>query len=169
MVNLYLLYTARWSHSSPRRSLQGNFTRERVQRLGHLRLSLHWSDCRGTPEEWHYPNFRRRGQSQANLWCKHVYNNCDDHYPPYMWYIRYYVLTTFTFPFVWRVLCWRPLPSLFWSPLPTPFVSMQELVNELGSNGAFSGTLAADSSNVVTLVEDLYNVSKKKYHSSCVK
>ena len=37
---------------------------------------------------------------------------------------------------------------------------MQELVNELGSNGAFSGTLAADSSNVVTLVGDLYNVSK---------
>ena len=26
-------------------------------------------------------------------------------------------------------------------------------------DGAFSGTLAADSSNIVTLVEDLYNVS----------
>ena len=41
-------------------------------------------------------------------------------------------------------------------------LAMQELVNELGTNGAFTGTLAADSSNVVTLVRDLYNVSKKK-------
>ena len=39
-------------------------------------------------------------------------------------------------------------------------------MNELGSNGAFSGTLAADSSNVVTLVRDLYNVSKKEFHPS---
>ena len=38
---------------------------------------------------------------------------------------------------------------------------IQELVNELGSNGAFTGTLAADSSNVVTLVRELYNVSHK--------
>lgn len=33
-------------------------------------------------------------------------------------------------------------------------------MNELGSNGAFTGTLAADSSNVVTLVSDLYDVSE---------
>ena len=34
----------------------------------------------------------------------------------------------------------------------------QELIRELG-DGSFTGTLAADSSNVVTLVRDLYNVS----------
>ena len=38
--------------------------------------------------------------------------------------------------------------------------TLQELVRELG-DGAFTGTLAADSSNVVTLVRDLYNVSTK--------
>ena len=37
------------------------------------------------------------------------------------------------------------------------FLRSQELVRELG-DGAFVGTLASDSSNVVTLVEDLYNV-----------
>ena len=36
-------------------------------------------------------------------------------------------------------------------------------MRELG-DGAFSGTLAADSGNVVTLVRDLYNVSTKLIH-----
>lgn len=39
-----------------------------------------------------------------------------------------------------------------------PFLScLQALAEELGE-GAFTGTLAADSSNVVNLVETLYNV-----------
>ena len=41
--------------------------------------------------------------------------------------------------------------------------TVQELVRELG-DGAFSGTLAADSSNVVTLVRDLYNVRPNVTH-----
>ena len=46
--------------------------------------------------------------------------------------------------------------TLFYSVL-----ALQALVNELGSNGAFTGTLASDSSNVVDLVRQLYNVSGK--------
>ena len=38
------------------------------------------------------------------------------------------------------------------------FFIAQELIRELG-DGAFVGTLASDSSNIVTLVRDLYNVS----------
>ena len=63
-------------------------------------------------------------------------------------------LTIFTFQ-VPRVL------TTFTTSLCDIKINMQELVNELGSNGAFSGELAADSSNVVTLVQDLYNVSEK--------
>ena len=63
-------------------------------------------------------------------------------------------LTTITFQ-VPRVL------TTFTTSLCDIKINMQELVNELGSNGAFSGELAADSSNVVTLVQDLYNVSEK--------
>lgn len=74
------------------------------------------------------------------------------------------MLTTITYPVVYHI------DDLYLSILSTFTTSlcpwMQELVNELGSNGAFSGILAADSSNVVSLVQELYNVSKKKYHTS---
>lgn len=39
------------------------------------------------------------------------------------------------------------------------YMLMQALVSELGEGSAFAGTLARDSSNVVTLVNDLYDVS----------
>lgn len=39
---------------------------------------------------------------------------------------------------------------------------LQRLADELGDR-AFTGTLAADSSNVVQLVADLYNVSSTGY------
>ena len=43
------------------------------------------------------------------------------------------------------------------------FTFFQALADELGL-GAFVGTLAADSSNVVQLVETLYNVSHKRLY-----
>ena len=66
------LHSAWWCHSSSRWSLQGVPATDRLQWVGCLRLSFHWSDRRGTPQEWHHPNFCRRKQSQANLWCKYI-------------------------------------------------------------------------------------------------